>query len=102
MKQNRIISRGPFKGKKIEFASNAGIHKFKEISEDLMRRIFSLEPEDYLITDESSLFDFTGVDDMELEDIQKKIWKLYNLDVTLSPSGNLLEIFKRIRSTNAS
>lgn len=67
-----------------------------------MRLIFSLEPEDYLITDESSLHDFTGVDDTELKGIQKKISQVYNLDVTDLSSGNLLEIFERIRDQNAS
>ena len=51
---------------------------------------------DYLITDESSLFDFTGVDEMEQKDIQQKIREVYNVDVSDLISGNLLEIFARL------
>lgn len=95
-KSDRIIPRGPFKGKKIELASTQGIETFKEIVEDFMERIFDFEPGEYLITDESSLFDFTGVDEMEMADIYKKIQGAYNLDVSDIESGKLLEIFTRI------
>ncbi len=93
---NRIIRSGPFKGKKIELASTQGIETFKEIVEDFMERIFDFEPGEYLITDESSLFDFTGVDEMETADIYRKIRDAYNLDVSDIESGNLLEILTRI------
>jgi hypothetical protein len=97
MKNNsRIISSGPFKGKKIEFAPTTGIDKFRAISEDFMNRVFGLEPGEYLISDESSLYDFTGLDEMELPDIHKKIQEMYNINVSDIKSRNLLEIFKRI------
>jgi hypothetical protein len=92
----RIIKSGPFKGKRIEFASTAGVDRFQTISEDFMRRIFNFEPGEYLITDESSLRDFTGLDEVELTDIQKRILDFYSLDVSDIGPGNLLEIFKRI------
>jgi hypothetical protein len=45
MKDNdRIIQRGPFKGKRIEFAPTVGIAMFREVAEDFMRRIFDFEP----------------------------------------------------------
>jgi hypothetical protein len=48
MKNNsRIISRGPFKDKRIEFAPTTGINKLLEISEDFMIKIFGLEPGEY-------------------------------------------------------
>jgi hypothetical protein len=87
---------GPFKGKKIEFASTTEIEMFFEIAEDFMHRILDFEPGDYLITDESSLWDFTGRDKQELDDIYKKIQEVYDLDVSDIPTGNLLEIFRRI------
>ena len=97
MKNNsRIISGGPFKGKRIEFASTSGINRFREISEDFMNKIFGLEPGEYLISDESSLYDFTGLDEMELPDIHKKIQEMYNIDVSDIKSRNLLDIFRRI------
>jgi hypothetical protein len=95
-KDNKSIPSGPFKGKRIELAPTTGIEMFLDIAEDFMRRIFDFEPGEYLITDESSLFDFTGVHEMSLSDIQKKIQAVYNLDVSDVESGNLLTIFMRM------
>ena len=92
----KIISRGPLKGKKIEFAPATGISRFRAISEDFMNKVFGLEPGEYLISDESNLHDFTGLDDVELPDIHKKIQEVYTIDVSDIKSKNLLEIFKRI------
>jgi hypothetical protein len=100
-KDSRIISRGPFKGKRIEFAPTTGINKFLEISEDFMIKIFGIEPGEYLISDESSLYDFTGLDEMELPDIHKKIQEMYNIDVSDIKSRNLLKIFKRISDSKS-
>jgi hypothetical protein len=97
MKENdRVIPSGPFKGKKIEFAPTTVVDKYPDISEDFMKKIFYLNQEQYVISDESSLFDFTGLDEIELTDIQKKIQDVYDLDVSDIASGNLLEIFMRI------
>lgn len=97
-KVSKIIKTGPLKGKKIVFASTAGIDVFKDILEDFIKKIFNFDPGDYLVSDESSLHDFTGVDDIELVDIQKKIQDIYNIDVSDIKSGNLLEIIVRINS----
>ena len=91
-----IVPSGPLKGKKIELAPTAGMEMFEGIAEDFMQRIFNLEAGDYLITDESSLHDFTGVDDMKLPDIHHKIQNEYGLDVSDLKLGNLLEIFVRV------
>lgn len=93
---NRIIPTGPFKGKKIEFAPTTGVDMFLDISEEFMKKIFDFKPGEYLITDESSLYDFTGLDEMELTDIQKKIKDIFDIDVSDIESGNLFEIFMRI------
>jgi hypothetical protein len=69
---------------------------FREVAEDFMRRIFDFEPGDYLISDESILFDFTGMEEMELKDIQQKIREIYDVDVADLASSNLLEIFARL------
>ena len=100
-KDSRIISREPFKGKRIEFAPTTCINKLLEISEDFMIKIFGLEPGEYLISDESGLHDFTGLDEMELPDIHKKIQEMYNIDVSDIKSRNLLEIFKRISDSKS-
>jgi hypothetical protein len=94
-----IIPSGPFKGKSIEFAPTTGVDRLQNIAEDFMQRIFGFEPGAYLITDESSLFDFTGVDEMDLRHVQQNIQEVYNLDVSDIPSGNLLTIFVRIQRT---
>jgi hypothetical protein len=95
-KDNKIIPSGPFQGKSIELAPTTGIEMFLDIAEDFLRRIFGFEPGEYLITDESSLWDFTGVDEMDLSNIQKKIQDIYHLDVADVASGNLLTIFMRL------
>ncbi len=97
---DRVIPSGPFKGKKIEFASTTGVNMFAEISEEFMKKIFDFKSGEYLITDESSLYDFTGVDEMKLTDIQNKIRDAYDVDVSDIQSGNLLEIFMRIHNRN--
>ncbi len=95
---SRIISSGPLKGKKIEFAPTTGIDRFFEISEEFMKKVFDFGPGEYFISDESSLHDFTGLDEMEFSDIQKRIQDVYDIDVSDIESGNLLEIFKRIHN----
>jgi hypothetical protein len=100
-KESRIISRGPFKGKRIEFSPTTGINRFRAISEDFMNRIFGLEPGEYLISDESSLYDFTSFDEMELHYIHKKIQEMYNIDVSDIKSKNLLEIFRKISDSKS-
>lgn len=99
---DRIVPTGPFKGKKIEFAPTIGVDMFLDISEEFMEKIFDFEPGAYLITDESSLHDFTGLDEIELSDIQKKIQEVFDIDVSDIESGNLLEIFMRIHHTRYS
>ena len=99
---SRIISSGPFKGKKIEFAPTTGIDRFLDISEKFMKKIFDFESREYLISDESSLHDFTGLDEMELYDIQKRIQDVYDIDVFDIESGNLIEIFTRIHHKKCS
>jgi len=72
-----VFRKGPFKGKRVEFASTAGIETFEDIAEDFMLSIFGFEPGHYLITDLSSLHDFVGVDNMELVDIFARIRNAY-------------------------
>lgn len=93
---DNMIQRAPFKGKRIEFAPTTQIDRFGEIAEDFMKQIFGFEPGHYLITDESSLFDFTGLDEIDITDIHQKLQDIYELDVSDIPSGNLLEIFTRL------
>jgi hypothetical protein len=51
---SRIISSGPFKGKKMEFAPTTGFDKVLEISDEFMKKILDFVPGEYLISDESN------------------------------------------------
>ena len=93
---DHIIPSGPFKGKRIKFAPTTGINMFEDIAEEFMERIFGFKPGEYRITDESSLTDFTGVDEMTLTDIQNKVREVYGVDVSDMGHGNLVEIIMRI------
>ena len=95
-KPGKIIPRGPIKGKRIEFAPTDELDMFRSLADEFMEEIFSMEPGSYLITDESSLRDFQGVEDLELPDIHRKISEVYGVDVSDIISGNLVEIFARI------
>jgi hypothetical protein len=99
---SRTFCSGPLKGKKIEFAPTTGIDRFFEISEGFMKRIFDFGPGEYLISDESSLHDFTVLDEMELSDIQKRIRDVYDINVSDIASRNLLEIFTKIHHKKCS
>jgi hypothetical protein len=94
--ESNIIPSGPFKGKKIELAPTTNVDLFVEVGEEFMLRVFGLEPGGYLITDESSLGDFCGIEDMDMLDIQKKIHEIYEIEVSGNSNGNLVEIFARI------
>src|SRR6202011_4686478 len=91
-----VLRKGPFKGKRVELASTAGIQTFDEIAEDFMLKLFGFDPGQFLIPDLSSLRDFVGVDDMEIRDMLTRIREVYGLDVADLPNGNLLEIFRRL------
>jgi hypothetical protein len=90
---DRIIQKGRFKGKKIEFAPSNEIEKYQTIADDFMLRIFEFEPGEYMITDESSLHDFDGVLDLTMDDILEKIRTEYGLDVAELKLNYLSQIF---------
>lgn len=95
-KRERIIRSGPFKGKKIELAPTDSVDRFRDLAEEFMESIFEMEPGSYLITDESGLCDFEGVEDMDLPDVCEKIRSVFGVEVSDIRSGNLVEIFARI------
>ncbi len=95
-KPGKVIPRGSFKGKRIEFAPTDELEMFRSLAEEFMEEIFCMEPGSYLITDESSLRDFQGEEDLEMPDIHRKIREVYGVDVSDIVSGNLVEVFARI------
>ncbi len=95
-KPGKNILSGPLKGKRIELAATDELDMFRSLADEFMQEIFCMEPGSYLITNESSLRDFQGVEDLELPDILRKIREVYGVDVSDIVSGNLVEVFARI------
>lgn len=91
----KTIPSGPFKGMKIECAPTSGIDMFQPIAEDFMKRIVGLDYEECLVTDESSIYDFTDFTEAEL---CRRILDAYALDISKIKTRNLLDIFRRIHT----
>lgn len=95
-KRGKVIPSGPFKGKRIELAPTGDLDMFRSLAEEFMETILYMEPGSYLITDESGVRDFKGVEELELPDMHRRIREVYGVDVSDIVSGNLVEIFARI------
>ena len=89
----------PYIGKnlKFELAPTRRLASLQDITEDFMKRILRYNPEDYLITDESRLSDFTDFGQGDIAPYLPKIKRLYGVDVSDVPYGNLAGIFRKIR-----
>ena len=81
-----IFKRGAFKGKKFELASTDGLEDFRGVSADFMSEVFDFLPGDYLITDESSLRDFTDFASSDTSLIWGRITELYAIGKADVPS----------------
>jgi hypothetical protein len=81
----------------IEFAASGRIRLHSELSEDFVKRV--LDTEWAWISDESSLWDFH--DDKTNDRLTEKIRSIYGVDVSDIASGNLADIFDRIRDSRA-
>jgi len=84
------------KDKKIEFASSDRIEQFRRIADDFMLEIFDFVPGEYLITDESSLRDFTEFGSSDTAPIWSRITKVYAIERTDVPSERLVDLFAQI------
>jgi hypothetical protein len=94
MDDPKIIKAGPLKGKRITFASNSRISQHEATCEDFMLRIFAMDPGDYLISDESDIRDFKGMNDLSSADaIKRKIKAEYGI---VPESNYLVDIFEQI------
>jgi hypothetical protein len=91
-----IIRKGPLKGKKVVWAQTEGVYAMSHVAVIFMKLIFKLDPAGYMITDESRLRDFTDFGSGDVTPIVRKIKRVYGIDVSDVPDGNLLEIFRRI------
>jgi hypothetical protein len=84
------------KGKKIEFASSERIEEFRRIADDFMLEVFDFLPGEYLITDESSLRDFTEFGSSDTSPIWSRVTKIYSIEPTDVPSERFVDLFAEI------
>lgn len=92
------FKRGPLKGKTITFASGDQVEEFRRLANDFMLEVFDFIPGEYLITDESSLRDFTEFGSSETSPIWSRITKLYAIGRADVPSERLVDIFAVINA----
>jgi hypothetical protein len=92
------FKRGPLKGKTIPYPSSDRIQKFRRVASDFMLEIFDFLPGDYLITDESSLLDFTEFGSSGTSPIWSRVTKLYAIGRADVPSERLVDIFAKIQA----
>ena len=83
----------------VAFAGRGRISKLEPLADDFLRRIFELDPADCLITDESSLWDFTF--GHALEPIFDRIRQEFEVDVSGVEGANLAESLERIARSRA-
>jgi hypothetical protein len=81
-KDDKVITRGRFKGKKITFASTQRIEEFARLAGDFMGQVFDFEPGEYLISDESEIW--------------RRITEIYGVSLADVGSGRLVSIFTEI------
>jgi hypothetical protein len=86
------------KDKKIDFPSSDRIEQFRRIADDFMLEIFDFVPGEYLITDESSLRDFTEFGSSDTAPIWSRITKVYAIERTDVPSEKLVDLFAQIEA----
>ena len=91
-----VIRSGPFKGKKITFASTERVEEFKAIADDFMLDVFELEPGDYAISDESDLRDFASFIEEDRVDAWKQMREHYGLKREELQSTLLIDVFEEI------
>ena len=92
------FKRGAFRGKTVTYASTDRIEEFRCVADDFMMEIFDFLPGDYLITDESSLRDFTEFGSSETSPIWHRITELYAFGRADVPSEKLVDIFAEIQA----
>jgi hypothetical protein len=81
----------------IEFAARERVGQHSELANDFIKRVLDLEWA--WISDESSLWDFHGEETNEI--LTDRIHRIYGVNVSDISSGNLADIFDRIRDYRA-
>ena len=93
---DKVITKGRFKGRKITFASTARIEEFAQLANDFMCEIFDFMPGEYLISDESDLRDFTEMGSSDTSRVWKRIEEIYGISLADVGSEKLVSIFSEI------
>ena len=91
------IKRGRFRGKKVSYASTDRIEDFRRLADDFMMELFDLHQGDYLITDESSLRDFTEFGSSDTSALWLRISEMYAIAKSDVSSERLVDIFAEIQ-----
>ncbi len=91
------IRRGAFKGKKVTYAATDRVEDFRKLAGDFMAEVFDFLPGDYLITDESSLRDFTEFGSSDTSSIWGRITEIYSIAKAEVPSERLVDVFAEIQ-----
>ena len=97
-KRLKFLPNDSTEGKKITLASTDLVDAYSEIAAHFMSAIFSLDPGDYLITDESDVLDFTPMDESDTTDIWRRVKTTYGIAHSDVDSGRLVKIFEAIAS----
>ncbi len=84
---------------RLEFAPSDVIAQYETIARDFLSRIFNLDYEKCLISDQSSLWDFYASESDE--PLFQKIRNVYGIDVADIKDGNLVKVFARLASHKA-
>lgn len=95
-KHERVVRHGPFKGKRITFASTERIEALKGIAEEFMSRVFELDPGDYVISDESDLRDFVSFIEEDAGDAWNRMQKMYGISRESMASTRLIDVFEEL------
>jgi hypothetical protein len=93
---DKRITRGRFAGKKITFASTERIEEFRQLASDFMGQVFDFLPDEYLISDESDLLDFTEMGSSDTSEIWIRITEVYGVSLADVESERLVNIFTEI------
>lgn len=89
--------RGAIKGQKVTYASTDRMEEYRQVAGDFMMEVFDFLPGDYLITDESSLRDFTDFASSDTSTIWYRITEIYGIVKADAASERLVDIFAQIQ-----
>jgi hypothetical protein len=74
------FKRGAIKGKTVTYAPTDRVEEYRQIVDEFMMEVFDFLPGDYLITDESSLRDFTDFGSSDTSPVWRRITEIYRIE----------------------